>query len=172
MNWPLVSRFVFFLVLVGSSFGTLSSAVAITGETGLPIPRFVSLKSDRVNMRLGPGWDYAVVWVFHRKGLPVEIISEFGWWRQVRDSEGDEGWIHHSLLDGVRHVLVKRTQDGTLAPLYEADEGKDRVAQVQLGVVGRLLECNSTRCRVSVSGERGWIDKTQLWGVYPHEELE
>ena len=75
-------------------------------STGLPLPRFVSLAADRVNVRFGPGKQYPVNWVFARKGLPVEIIAEFDTWRKIRDYDGEEGWIHSSLLSSRRTIMV------------------------------------------------------------------
>src|SRR5262245_12595892 len=73
--------------------------------TGLPVPRYVSLKTDRVNLREGPSKDHRTAWVFQRAGLPVEIVAEFETWRRIRDSEGTEGWVLHSLLSGRRTAL-------------------------------------------------------------------
>jgi SH3-like domain-containing protein len=75
-------------------------------KTSLPVPRFVSLKSDKVNVRKGPSTDQSIVWVFSRAGLPVEVIAESDNWRRVRDSEGADGWVFHSLLSARRTVLV------------------------------------------------------------------
>src|SRR5688572_3042889 len=79
---------------------------ASRGATGLPLPRFVSLKSNNVNVRRGPGQDYDVVFTYVREGLPVEITDEFENWRKIRDSDGSEGWVFHSLLAGKRTAIV------------------------------------------------------------------
>src|SRR6187401_2096362 len=79
---------------------------AAGSASGLPVPRYVSLKSDRVNVRAGPTKDHAVAWVFTRPGLPVEVTAEFENWRRIRDSEGAEGWVYHSLLSGKRTAVV------------------------------------------------------------------
>src|SRR6267143_4782108 len=88
-------------VLLGASVSTGFSAKE-SGQTtsGLPLPRYVSLKSDHVNVRAGPTKDNDVAWIYTRSGLPVEITAEFENWRRVRDSEGSEGWVYHSLLSG------------------------------------------------------------------------
>ena len=78
------------------------TAIATGSVSGLPVPRFVSLKSDRVNVRSGPNKDQDVRWVYTRAGMPVEVTAEFENWRRIRDWEGAEGWVYHSLLSGKR----------------------------------------------------------------------
>src|SRR3984885_13137712 len=112
--------------------GALLSASVSTGfsakdtalsSSGLPVPRYVSLKSDHVNVRAGPTKDNDVAWVYTRSGLPVEITAEFENWRRVRDSEGAEGWVYHSLLSGRRTAVVTMKSKDDLAPLHDrADE--------------------------------------------------
>ena len=80
--------------------------------SGLPVPRYVSLKSDHVNVRAGPTKDNDVAWVYTRSGLPVEITAEFENWRRVRDSEGAEGWVYHSLLVGPPHRRRHHEEQG------------------------------------------------------------
>src|SRR5262249_7190806 len=94
-----------FLVSVACNFSAV--AAGDSGDSGkLPIPRFVSLKSDKVNVRSGPTKDHEVTWVYTRTGLPVEITAEYENWRRIRDWEGAEGWVYHSLLSGRRTGLV------------------------------------------------------------------
>src|SRR5689334_15889361 len=117
----------------GTSVGTAS---------GLPIPRFVSLKSDRVNLREGPSKDHRTSWVFQRAGLPVEITAEFETWRRIRDSEGAEGWVLHSLLSGRRTALVAPWEKKSSLPLYSrSDLSADVVAQLQPGVLAHIKTC-------------------------------
>src|SRR5919112_1858880 len=110
-------------------------AAADTGKvTGLPVPRYVSLKTDRVNLREGPSKEHRTAWVFQRAGLPVEITAEFEIWRRIRDAEGTEGWVLHSLLSGRRTALVTPWTKGDVQPvtLYErADERAEIVAKLQ-----------------------------------------
>jgi SH3-like domain-containing protein len=131
------------------------------------LPRFVSLRADKVNVRAGPGVQYPVVWVFVRRGLPVEIVAEFDLWRKIRDREGVEGWVHRSLLAGTRAVIV--TGD-THVLFRDPDAGSAPVAQVEAGVVARLLACTVGWCRVKAASHRGWIERAYLWGVYPNEQ--
>ena len=138
-------------------------------ETNLPLPRYVSLKGGEGNARRGPGLTHRIDWVFTTPGMPLRITAEYEHWRRVEDSEGMGGWVHYSLLSGVRTVLVTRD----MAEFRDApNEAAAPVFQAELGVIGRLLECNLTWCRVSADGERGWIEKTALWGVDPDEIVE
>lgn len=163
-------------------------ALAQSGTvTGLPVPRYVSLKADRVNLREGPSKDHRTSWVFQRAGLPVEIVAEFETWRRIRDSEGAEGWVLHSLLSGRRTALIapwlrdgkgngrETTPPGQPLPLYErADERAGVVARLQPGVLANVRQCDGTWCRIHGSGAAfdGYIRQDRLWGVYPNERVD
>jgi SH3-like domain-containing protein len=139
----------------------------------LPIPRYVSLKSDRVNLREGPSKDHRTIWVFQRAGLPVEITAEFETWRKVRDSEGAEGWVLHSLLSGRRTALVTPWKKGTESILYSgASLTSAPVAKLQPNVIATVRSCDGTWCRISGYGFDGFIQQSNLWGVYPNETIE
>ena len=136
--------------------------------TNLPIPRFVSLKGSEGNARRGPGLTHRIDWVFTTSGMPLKITAEHEHWRRVEDSEGMGGWVHYSLLSGVRTILV--TQD--MAEFRDAPETNAMVAfQAEQGVIGKLLECNTDWCRVNAGGNKGWVLKSALWGVDPNEIL-
>src|SRR5262249_30168971 len=138
-----------------------------------PVPRSVSLKTDRVNLREGPSKDHPTKWVFQRAGLPVEITAEFEIWRKVRDSEGTEGWVLHSLLSGRRTALVAPWKKGKESILYRgASLSSPPVAKLQSNVVASVKSCDGTWCRVSGYGFDGFIQQTDLWGVYPNEKFE
>ena len=141
--------------------------------SGLPVPRYVSLKSDHVNVRAGPTKDNDVAWVYTRSGLPVEITAEFENWRRVRDSEGAEGWVYHSLLSGRRTAVVTMKTKDELAPLYDrADPGSAVAARLQAGVVAQVKKCYAGWCRVIGNGFDGWIEQQRLWGVYADEKVD
>ena len=143
------------------------------GPSGLPIPRFVSLKADRVNVRRGPAKTHAIAWVFARQGLPVEIIAEFENWRQVRDSEGAEGWVFHGLLSGRRTALVAPwSKEETLPMRASPDSSGQVVARVEPGVLGRIENCNGAWCRVQIDDYSGWLPQEILWGAYVGEKVE
>ncbi len=140
--------------------------------SGLPIPRFVSLKSDHVNVRAGPTKDNDVAWVYTRSGLPVEVTAEFENWRRVRDSEGAEGWVYHSLLSGRRTAVVTLKDKDGLVALHDRADGDSAVAaRLEAGVVAQVRRCNDSWCRIVGSGFDGWIEKQRLWGVYPDEKV-
>ncbi len=141
--------------------------------SGLPVPRYVSLKSDRVNVRTGPTKDHEVAWVFTRPGLPVEITAEFENWRRIRDSEGAEGWVYHSLLSGRRTAVVTaRNKDLLVAVSEKPLENGEVTAQLQPGVVASVKRCDGGWCRVAGQNFDGWVPQERLWGVYPNEKLD
>jgi SH3-like domain-containing protein len=156
----------------GDQTGSLSQAPGRKGDSGLPLPRFVSLKTDRVNVRRGPSSEHGLSWVFTRKGLPVEIIAEFEHWRRVRDSEGAEGWVYHSLLTGRRTAIVAPWIGTQTVPLLNAGSDKAHaVAMLGAGVIGEVEACDGEWCHVAVDRYDGWIRQAMLWGVYPDESI-
>jgi SH3-like domain-containing protein len=160
--------------LLGASVSTGFSAKdsAVT-SSGLPLPRYVSLKSDHVNVRAGPTKDNDVAWVYTRSGLPVEITAEFENWRRVRDSEGAEGWVYHSLLSGRRTAVITMKARDDLASLYDsADPTSAVAARLQAGVVVQVKKCAAGWCRVTGNGFDGWIEQQRLWGVYADEKVD
>lgn len=137
-------------------------------NSGLPIPRYVSLKSDEVNARVGPGKRYPIRWVYKRDNLPVEIIEEFGHWRKVRDHDNSEGWVHKSLLSGQRTVLIQGQRRSLhLAP----DANSPLVMQADPTVIGILHECNTQWCKIEIDSHEGWIRRGYLWGIYENERI-
>jgi SH3-like domain-containing protein len=137
--------------------------------TNLPLPRYVSLKTGEGNARRGPGLTHRIDWVFTHAGMPLRITAEYEHWRRVEDFEGVGGWVHYSLLSGVRSVLVSEDMaEFHLRPDAEADV----LFHAELGVIGRILECHDDWCRIAVEGEKGWVQSDRLWGVDPGEEIE
>jgi SH3-like domain-containing protein len=154
------------------STAVLAKDIALT-SSGLPVPRYVSLKSDHVNVRAGPTKDNDVAWVYTRSGLPVEITAEFENWRRVRDSEGAEGWVYHSLLSGRRTAVVTMKSRDELAPVRESGDPMSVVtARLQAGVVAQVKKCASNWCHVVGNGFDGWIEQQRLWGVYADEKVD
>jgi len=169
------NRFLSALVAFSFCFAAAASTHAQqTGSaTGLPLPRYVSLKSDRVNLREGPAKDHRTTWVFQRAGLPVEITAEFETWRRIRDSEGSEGWVLHSLLSGRRTALVAPWKKGEDFPLYDKpSDDADIRARLQANVVANVRRCDGKWCRLTGKGYDGYFPQTLLWGVYPGEKVE
>lgn len=158
----------------GAVTGSIGQAAAKPlGASGLPIPRFVSLKAEKVNVRRGPSSDHPVAWVFQRKGLPVEIVAEFENWRRVRDSDGEEGWILQNMLAGKRTAEIAPWKPGQNVPLMSSPKGAAGVvAQVGSGVVAEVEHCDGEWCELSAGGYDGFVHQTQLWGVYPGEKVD
>lgn len=143
-------------------------------DSGLPVPRFVSLKSSRINMRRGPGSDNQITWVFKRKGLPVEVTAESGRWRRIRDRQGNTGWVWHSMLDGRRSAIVTG-QKGEKSPVplfIKPTEKSAIVAYAEIGVIARMPFCQDRWCELEVSGYEGWILRDNIWGTYANENFE
>lgn len=155
------------------STASTSALQIVTGPSGLPLPRFVTLKADKVNVRRGPSSDHEVAWVFQRKGYPVEIVAEFENWRRVRDSDGDEGWILQSMLTGKRSAVVAPWRNGKALPLRSStDERAAVVAQLEPGVMGQVKSCDGAWCELDAQGYDGYVQQDMLWGVYPGEQVD
>jgi SH3-like domain-containing protein len=152
--------------VAGFWVAALMTVSAFAAEKSEPTPRFVSLRSDVVNLRTGPGDRYPVEWVYHRKGLPVEIVAQYEQWRQIRDWQGTEGWVHQRLVTGVRTIIVKGAQRVLRS---EADAASPPMAKLDAGVIAHLLECRSDWCRVETQDIKGWLNRNEIWGVYPNE---
>lgn len=146
-----------------------------TGASGLPLPRFVSLKSDRVNVRAGPGTQYKTQWVYSRAGLPVEVVREHESWRQVRDADGATGWVLQILLSGRRTAQVApwSQKPGEPAPQVELrsddHEGAPVVVRVEAGVIASVRSCDGQWCLIAIGDYRGYLAQRLLWGVYQGE---
>ncbi|MBT7641521.1 MAG: SH3 domain-containing protein [Rhodobiaceae bacterium] len=138
------------------------------GDSGLPLPRFVSINKSEANMRRGPGEDYPLLFQYQRRGLPLEIIAEYGQWRQVRDHEGSEGWMHARLLRGNRTVMLRQAANALILR-QRPDMGAGVVALGQSGAIGRLEECEGDWCEIDLGGHEGWVQRDMLWGVYRFE---
>ena len=155
-----------------ASIGAAPGAPPRAGQgSGLPLPRFVSLRASEVNMRTGPGVRYPVDWVYKRRQLPVEVVAEFGTWRKVRDGRGTQGWIHLSMLSGHRSMQITGQARILRA---EAESHAVGIARIEPGVIGQLLGCPESTgwCRVKVGRFEGWLRRAEFWGAYPGEAVE
>jgi len=171
----------FIIVLV------MFSANAIAAEygkvSGLPVPRFVSFKSSETNLRKGPNVRYPIVWTYKRKGYPMEIVAEFENWRKLRDSDGQEGWVHLNLVTGTRNFVVKsndyveaiqeyKDRKRELVIFRYPDESSFPMLRAEIGVIGSVKSCNPSWCKVKIEDVYGWVRKENMWGVYPEEVIE
>ena len=126
--------------------------------------RFVSLKAERANLRVGPGRRYPIDWVYTRPGLPLLVIAHFDQWRWVRDHEGTKGWMHKSLLSTRRTVVIM----GGVRTIRERPlTGAPAVLRAEAGVIADLLGCEDAWCRIALAGEEGWVPESALWGTRP-----
>ncbi len=154
-------------------FAFLAASALIAGpalsDSGLPLPRFVSVHAPKVNVRTGPGARYPVDWVLVRRGMPVEIVAEFEHWRKIRDWQGTEGWVHQSMLSGTRTAVAM----SEVRELHRnADATSPAVAKIEPGVIGRVLSCAGDWCRLDVSGFRGYVKRDEIWGVGDSENFD
>ncbi len=143
----------------------------IGSATKLPVPRFVSLRSDKVNFRAGPGFQYPVNWIYQREGLPVEIIGEFDVWRQVLAPDGGTGWVHEATIRARRSFYVT---SGQAALRSGPGQGATVVAYLKQGVSGALLRCDagSDYCKVATKYETGYLAREDFWGSFPGEVVK
>ena len=137
----------------------------------MPLPRFVSLRADQVNLRTGPGVQYPVEWVYQRQNLPVAIIAEYRTWRKVRDWQSTQGWVHQSMLSGKRSIIVTGKRRSLRS---NADTKSPAVALIESGVIARLEQCPTGGgwCRIKADGMGGWLRKVEFWGAYRDEVLK
>lgn len=138
-----------------------AAAPRLGSDSRLPLPRYESIAKAEAYGRRGPGKDHRIDWVYRSPGLPVQVLEEAGAWRRVKDPEGDEVWLHATLLSPTRTVFVS-PQRLTLrvAPRPEARP----VAYMEHGVTAVLKECLGGWRRVAV-GDRatGWVAAEDLW---------
>jgi SH3-like domain-containing protein len=174
-----VSAVLFGLICISCNSTSTAAAPAAQdaarGASGRPLPRFVSLKSGRVNSRIGPGLNYAVDWMYMKPGLPMEIIQEYDNWRRVRDSDGAEGWINQSLLSGRRTGIVapwQKGKDTQISLMAEPTSGAGAVANLEPGVIGAIKSCNGEWCEMTFGGHTGWVSQSLIWGAYPGETVK
>lgn len=157
--------------------GSLPDTAAIKDQlgpvSGLPMPRFVSLKPDKVNVRQGPSRDQTVAFIYQKANLPVEVIAEFENWRRIRDADGSEGWVLQNLLSGKRTALIAPWSKQLTLPLYSTASAKaTAVAMLQPGVQASIKTCTASWCRINGEGFDGWIQESNLWGAYPGEAVD
>lgn len=165
------TSFIVLILLLLSALPTyaLAQEKAVEGfrSTDLPLPRFVSLRSNKVYARTGPALRYPIKWVYQREEMPVEIVQEYGNWRKIKDVNGDDGWIHQSLITGERTILIQ-AQD--LVPMHEGFSLESRlVARLEPEVVASIDKCIDSWCRIETGGYHGWVERNYLWGIYVDE---
>lgn len=160
----IVALLISVLIYVFMFYKPLSKGVSQTLPDGrLPLPRFASFRSDEVNVRVGPGAQYPVLWTYKRISLPIEIVAEFDMWRKVRDFEGTEGWVNKGMLSSKRHVIVTAKSSNLMS---SPDRDSSIRAVLQKGVIGQITEIQDPWCHIRVSGLKGWVLIHEVWGVF------
>ena len=176
----LIRVILFFLLTAVFVFPVASGAMAEDKpvksfrDTDLPLPRFVSLAVDKANMRTGPGRKYPIKWVYKRKYMPVEIVQEFEHWRKIKDLDGEQGWVHKSLLSGRRTALVVSAAgnaDEAKVLRAKAEIDSKIIAKLEIGVTADILRCEGEFCKVTIGGYSGWLQRKFIYGIYEDEEL-
>lgn len=137
--------------------------------TGMPVPRWVTIKPERVNVRRGPSLDMDVLWTYVRPGLPVEITAEYGPWRRIRDSEGGVGWVKAQMLDGDRNVMITGRVNAAILGIAKSDA--EAIAYAQPGLIAKLVACRGEWCEISARGYEGFVARDKLWGVHEDERV-
>lgn len=133
------------------------------------VPRFVSLKGNETNLRAGPSKNYPIKWVIKNKGEPVEVVTEFEQWREIKDRDGDSGWVHEAMLSGARSVVVEGDKPQIV---YKNTDKDKKIARIEPNVRAKLLTCKEDLCYISIDQYKGWIERNLLWGVYKGEKFE
>ena len=171
------------LILICSCNCSLASESNIGAVTKLPIPRFISLKANETNLRSGPANHYPIKFVYKHKHYPMEVLAEFEHWRLISDQDNSQGWVHQSLISGVRYVMIKNNYINKKKLTYTVpsdqavilrlpDESSYPIIRAEIGVVAKLKKCIEDWCQIELDNKRGWIMKVNLWGVYTDECFE
>jgi SH3-like domain-containing protein len=155
----------FFIILL-----QIFSTCIACAKTELPLPRFVSIKSNEVNARTGPNIRYPIRWVYVKKGEPVELVAEFEQWRKIRDKKGDEGWVHESMLSGKRKVII--IGDKPQKVYIDQDASTNGVFLIEPDARASLISCHKEWCEIEAEDYKGWIERKKIWGVYSNEEFK
>jgi SH3-like domain-containing protein len=150
-------------VLAGCALNGAAQAADRPTPSGLPVPRYVTLKFDKVNARAGPGDDHRLLWVYRVRSLPVQVVAETSEWRRVCDPQGGLAWVHKRTTDGRRSVMNTRPTPVTLHRRPKPDAAVS--AYLNPRSLAALVRCEKGWCRVRVDGASGWTRQGQLWGT-------
>ncbi len=159
-----------FVALVSSTpFASEQGGKLTVRGSGLPVPRFVSLKFNEANLRAGPGKEYPVLWQYRLIGLPLLVDAEFGVWRKVIDLDGTTGWMHQAGLSLNRMALIQKG----MSKIYQRDNPKSGVIAVaEKSALLELQSCPKDWCHVTTDSVRGWVERVAVWGILKDEILK
>ena len=163
-----IKIFTIFLFL-SSLFAFALKATNIGSETGYKIPRFVSLKSNDVNLRIGSSTNYPIILKYITNNLPVKIIEEYESWRKIIDIRNNQGWIHKSLLKGNRYGIINQSSDSNLQ-LLNKPRGRV-IGGIGINNIVKINRCLIDWCLIEYKENKGWIKKDNLWGVFKNEKI-
>lgn len=177
-----IARVAVLLVVLAMSLVAPGVAQAAENPSGLPLPRFATIRSTPVNVRVGPGTRYDVAWVYVKSGMPVEIVQEFDTWRKIRDVDGSEGWVHQNMLSGKRAGIAAPWLHDQQIPLRsQRSDGGGVRAYLGPGYRVDIAGCDGAWCEVSATSHSdagatatysGYLPQGELWGVYQGEEFD
>lgn len=154
--------FILFLLFTNNVF-----ASELGSNSNMEIPRYVSVKSNDANLRIGPSKKYPIILKFIVKNYPLEILDEHKDWRYVIDFKKNEGWIHKSLLKGDRNGILINS-DKNFANVYSYPEF-NIIGKIYNGNLFSVHNCKINWCFIEIQGQKGWIKKSNIWGVYDAE---
>jgi len=157
------------LVLFFCLLHNTSHSNEIGQVTKYKIPRFVSLKSDEVNVRIGSSTNYPIILRYVTKNMPVEITDEYERWRKIRDIEGNEGWVYGDLLKGDRFAIIIKNNKSKIQ-MFSKPDGVPIGEIGELNVV-KIKVCLKKWCKIQFDNHKGWMNKKNLWGIYENETI-
>jgi SH3-like domain-containing protein len=154
-----MARFIPSLLVLATLLGGVTPGAA---QTAKKLPYWVSIAKDEARMRVGPSMDYPANWIYRRRNLPVKVIETYPNWRKIEDPDGTQGWFHVRLLKDDRTAIVV----GQIAPLRASpSDSAPALFRAEIGVVGKVSDCDEHYCRFDVGGQRGYVEKRYLWGA-------
>ena len=154
------------LIIININFANANS---IGQSTGFKLPRFASTKSDESNLRVGPSIDYPIKLTYIIQNTPLEIIDEHETWRKIIDTDGNQGWLHKSLLKGNRYGIIK-TEHREPSQIFSKPEGAI-IWKIGNRNIVKINKCLKSWCHINFNEKKGWINKINIWGVYKEEEF-
>jgi len=158
------------LLFIGIISFTQNAYTDVGIETGLELPRYVSLKSNDANIRVGPSKNYPIEIKYIKKDYPLKVLEEYGDWRKVEDFKMNIGWIHKSLISGNRTGIVLSKNNKNIELLNTL--GGNVVGEIGQGNIVYLKKCKIDWCYVAVKNFKGWMNKKYIWGVKEKEIIK
>ena len=162
---PMMLKILFILLISISAFSL--SAKNLGSETKLKIPRFVSLKSENSNLRIGPSINYPIKLNYVIANIPIEVVDEYKDWRKINDYEGNIGWLHKSLIKGDRFAIVSTPYQES-AQVFNKPKG-ETIGKIGKKNILKINRCLKDWCQIKYDHHKGWVNKLNLWGVYGSE---